>query len=101
MPTYAIGDLQGCQPSLLPLLERIQSESADARLVFVGDMVNRGPKSLETLRTIRQLGSRATALLGNHDLHLLAVAQLLVEERAMALVMGPTAFDAVDTSRPN
>ncbi len=74
MPTYAIGDLQGCQPSLLPLLERIQSESADARLVFVGDMVNRGPKSLETLRTIRQLGSRATALLGNHDLHLLAVA---------------------------
>ncbi len=74
MPTYAIGDLQGCQPSLLPLLERIDTE-AGTRLIFVGDLVNRGPQSLATLRTVRQLGSRATALLGNHDLHLLAVSQ--------------------------
>lgn len=74
MPTYVIGDLQGCQASLLSLLERIHQESADASVIFVGDLVNRGPHSLATLRTIRQLGSRATALLGNHDLHLLAVA---------------------------
>jgi bis(5'-nucleosyl)-tetraphosphatase (symmetrical) len=74
MSIYAIGDLQGCQPSLMSLLERIHAECIEPRLIFVGDLVNRGPKSLETLRAIRQLGTKATALLGNHDLHLLAVA---------------------------
>lgn len=75
MSTYAIGDLQGCRPSLSLLLEKIEQESPQARLIFVGDLVNRGPQSLETLRTVRGLGTRATALLGNHDLHLLAVSQ--------------------------
>lgn len=74
MTTYAIGDIQGCQQRLQELLERIASHSSDAELIFVGDLVNRGPHSLATLRQIRALGDRAQALLGNHDLHLLAVA---------------------------
>jgi bis(5'-nucleosyl)-tetraphosphatase (symmetrical) len=68
---YAIGDVQGCLASLLQLLRQIPAE---ARLVFVGDLVNRGPESLATLRAVRRLGERATCILGNHDLHLLAVA---------------------------
>ena len=70
---YAIGDLQGCYPSLVGLLEQIPPE---APLVFVGDLVNRGPQSLETLRAVKDLSDsgRARCLLGNHDLHLLAVA---------------------------
>lgn len=70
-PTYAIGDIQGCLQSLLELIERIP---ADARLLFVGDLINRGPQSLETLRYIRSLGNRAKFLLGNHDLHALCIA---------------------------
>lgn len=68
---YAVGDIQGCLGSLKSLLLRLPE---DARLVFVGDLVNRGPASLETLRFARSLGERAVCLLGNHDLHLLAVA---------------------------
>jgi len=71
---YAVGDLQGCHQSLLNLLARIDAATPDARLIFVGDLVNRGPQSLATLRLIRSLGDRAQALLGNHDLHLLAAA---------------------------
>ncbi len=75
MSTYAIGDLQGCHASLTLLLEKLEQTDAQARLIFVGDLVNRGPHSLATLRTIRAMGDRAVALLGNHDLHLLAVSQ--------------------------
>lgn len=75
MDTYAIGDLQGCADELERLLERIEAASPQARLVFVGDLVNRGPASLRTLRRIRALGDRARPVLGNHDLHLLAVSQ--------------------------
>jgi len=67
----AIGDLQGCASSLQELLAKIDEGT---RLVFVGDLVNRGPDSLGTLRQVRALGQRCVALLGNHDLHLLAVA---------------------------
>ena len=77
MPTYAIGDLQGCQARLSALLERIDQENPDSApsdYVFVGDIVNRGPESLQTLRQIHALGSRARMVLGNHDLHLLATA---------------------------
>jgi bis(5'-nucleosyl)-tetraphosphatase (symmetrical) len=74
-PTYVIGDLQGCGQQLQALLALIEQTTADARLLFLGDLVNRGPQSLATLRHLRSLGTRAEAVLGNHDLHLLAVAQ--------------------------
>jgi bis(5'-nucleosyl)-tetraphosphatase (symmetrical) len=75
MPIYAIGDLQGCHASLVALLERIDAVAPEATLWFTGDLVNRGPHSLATLRLVRSLGARAQIVLGNHDLHLLAVAQ--------------------------
>ena len=73
VPLVAIGDLQGCGVALEQLLARLPR---DARLIFVGDLVNRGPQSLQCLRTVKTLAEagRAVALLGNHDLHLLAVA---------------------------
>lgn len=74
MSIYAIGDIQGCYAPLLKLLERIRFEPAHDRLWFVGDLVNRGPQSLEVLRFIKSLGETATSVLGNHDLHLLALA---------------------------
>lgn len=75
METFAIGDVQGCAAELALLLERIEAASPQARLVFVGDLVNRGPESLRMLRQVMALGERARVVLGNHDLHLLAVSQ--------------------------
>ncbi len=74
MTIYAIGDSQGCHQRVIALIERIQSISANPKLIFAGDLVNRGPDSLGMLRKIRSLGNTANVVLGNHDLHLLAVA---------------------------
>ena len=72
---YLIGDVQGCCDALDRLLVKIAFSPSRDTLHVLGDLVNRGPKSLETLRRLREYGSSAVCLLGNHDLNLLAVAQ--------------------------
>lgn len=74
MSWYAVGDVQGCAGQLQGLMDQVTRVDPDPQWLFVGDLVNRGPRSLDTLRMIHALGERADCVLGNHDLHLLAVA---------------------------
>lgn len=74
MAVYAVGDLQGCLDPLKCLLERVAFDPTKDRLWLVGDLVNRGPQSLETLRFLYAMRESVVSVLGNHDLHLLAVA---------------------------
>lgn len=74
MTDYAIGDIQGCYDRLLEVLGKVSFSPSRDRLWVAGDIINRGPSSLETLRYVKNLGSSAVVVLGNHDLHLLAVA---------------------------
>lgn len=87
MTDYAIGDIQGCYTGLQKILAAVDFDSAQDRLIATGDLVNRGPESLDTLRFCRGLGERFMCVLGNHDLHLLAIAHG---------VRKPTRYDTLD-----
>ena len=79
MAIYAVGDVQGCYAELQQLLEQVRFDPAQDKLWLVGDLVNRGPDSLAVLRLVQSLGNSAITVLGNHDLHLLAVANGIAE----------------------
>jgi bis(5'-nucleosyl)-tetraphosphatase (symmetrical) len=80
--TYIVGDIQGCFDELQLLLEQVNFSSENDQLWLAGDLVARGPKSLDTLRFVRSLGGSAVVVLGNHDLHLLAVSLGLFKAKA-------------------
>jgi bis(5'-nucleosyl)-tetraphosphatase (symmetrical) len=97
---WIIGDLQGCDDDLKRLLALLP---ADEPLLFLGDVVNRGPQSLQTLRHVRTLDERAVTLLGNHDLHLLAVAagirRLHADDTLQEILDAPDRDDLLDWLR--
>ncbi len=82
MATYVVGDLQGCFSALQQLLARIAFNPEQDTLIFAGDLVSRGEDSLSTLRLLHRLGSAVQAVLGNHDLHLLALAHGVAQPKA-------------------
>jgi bis(5'-nucleosyl)-tetraphosphatase (symmetrical) len=82
MAEYAIGDIQGCALPFEELLEKLDFDSDRDKVWLTGDLVNRGPDSLQTLRLVRKLGSSAITVLGNHDLHFLAIAEKIRRNRS-------------------
>lgn len=97
MSCYVIGDIQGCFVELQALLQRCGFDAQKDRLWLVGDLVNRGPDSLAVLRWARSLGERCISVLGNHDLHLLALAEGLGKssrgDTLQAILQAPDADD--------
>ncbi len=101
---WMIGDVQGCCESLDALLAHPEiTNDPQARFWFAGDLVNRGPQSLQTLRRIMSLGDRSVVLLGNHDLHLLAVAAGVrapgKNDTLLDILTAPDAHDIIDWLR--
>jgi len=104
MANYVIGDVQGCFDSLTALLKHLNFNQEHDVLWFAGDLVNRGPKSLETLQFISGLGDRAHTVLGNHDLHLLALwcqqGRTHSADTIEQVVQSPQGSQLVDWLRP-
>ena len=103
MAIYAIGDVQGCYYALIRLLDRINFDSANDRLWFVGDIINRGPDSLAVVNLIMDMHESAIVVLGNHDLHLLAVATGVANEKKsdtlQAILSSPEKDKIIDWMR--
>src|SRR4029450_8226910 len=93
MTVWAIGDIQGCYDELRELIARLSFSPDRDQLWFTGALANRGPRSLDTLRYVRSLGDNAITVLGNHDLHLLAVAYATKRK----IKSGDTIEDILDT----
>ena len=103
MSTYAIGDIQGCYKPLRKLLKKIGFSPGRDRLWCVGDLVNRGPQSLDTLRLLADMDDALTIVLGNHDLHFLAVhegcAPMRRKDRLRELLAAPDCGELADWLR--
>lgn len=103
MTLYAVGDLQGCLGPLKALLAQVDFSPSRDCLWLAGDLVNRGPQSLEALRFARDLGSSGLTVLGNHDLHLIAVAhnieRLKKADTLKAILDAPDRADLIDWLR--
>ncbi len=103
MTLYAIGDIQGCAQAFTSLLSAVSFKPGRDHLWLVGDLVNRGPDSLDVLREVISLGESATVVLGNHDLHLLATAagvrKPVTGDTFQAVLAAPDAANIVDWIR--
>ena len=97
MAVYAIGDIHGCYDPLLGLVDSIKFDPSKDKLWLVGDLVNRGPKSLEVLRFVKNLGDSAITVLGNHDLYLLALQANAVKDHGNSYLLKKI-LDAPDSN---
>jgi bis(5'-nucleosyl)-tetraphosphatase (symmetrical) len=103
MATYAVGDLQGCLDALQCLFKKVAFDPARDRLWLVGDLVNRGPQSLETLRFLYSIRESLVCVLGNHDLHLLAagknIERLKKSDTLREIIEAPDSADLLEWLR--